>query len=44
MDEAEIEAQVARHLKDGLEILSEADMAAALHNYVVKAGPRAPAC
>ena len=38
MDEAEIEAQVARHLKEGLEVIPEAELAAALHNYVDKVG------
>lgn len=41
MDEAEIEAQVARHLKEGLEVIPEAELAAALHNYVDKVRPKA---
>lgn len=39
MDEAEIEAQVARHLANNLEIIAEADLAAALHSFVDKARP-----
>jgi hypothetical protein len=44
MDEAEIEAQVSRHLVQTLQVISEADLAVALHNYIDKVGGSVVSC
>jgi len=44
MDEAEIETQVSRHLVQTLQVISEADLAVALHNYIDKVGSSVVSC